>query len=150
MSQKKLIIMGALLLLIVNGSIFGTIYVVDMLAGPSKEELLALREAEQRAALDSVYAKLPPLEEFKSKARYVHSMGQAIGLCENKLHQEVTERKSWEVNMIESRYLAHVEEYKIFIKYETAATQEKPQKKVEVECVVSGEKRSVEAWNIEK
>lgn len=146
MSRKRLIISGIVVILLVNGSIFGTLFFVDWLQGPSSEELKAIREAEEAAALEAVYAKLPPLPEFKSKATYLRSIGEAISLCETKLNTEVPERKSWEVNMIESRHVPSSEIYKIFLKYQTLATVSQESKTFKVTCEVSGEKKLVEIW----
>lgn len=149
MSRKRLILLGISLIVIINGSIFGTVYIVDWLQGPSSEELDALREAEEQAALDAIYASLPPLPEFKSKASYLHSIGEAISLCEDKLHASVSVGKSWEVNMIESRYVPAMELYKIFLEYETLTTVDHPAQRFKVTCEVSGEKKSVELWKAE-
>ena len=146
MSRKHLLLTGFIVLLLVNGSIFGTLYILAWLQGPTPEELAALREAEQQAALDAIYAQLPPLEPFKSKINYLRSIGEAIALCEDKLHESVSGRKSWEINMIESRYIQELELYKIFLNYQTPATIDMPMKGYEVACEVSGEKRTVESW----
>jgi len=146
MSRKRLIISGIVVILLVNGSIFGTLFLVDWLQGPSPEELKAMREAEEAAALEAVYAKLPPLPEFKSKVTYIRTMGEAISICETKLNTAVPERKSWEVNMIESRYIQSSEVYKIFLKYQTLATINQESKTFKVTCEVSGEKKMVEIW----
>ena len=143
---KKLVAIGVLLLIIVNGSIFGTIYMVDLLAGPTPEELVALKKMEEKAALDAIYAELPPLEAFKSKAKYIHSISEAIDICEKNLRVTVPERKSWEVNMIESRHIRAQELYKIFIEYQTVATIDVPSKTYDVTCEVSGETREIGLW----
>jgi len=100
------------------------------------------------AAKQLIYDQLPPIEEFKSKASYIRSIGEAASLCEERLQQVVTEPFSSEVNMIESRYLEKSELYKIYIYYETAALPNKPSETLKVSCVVSGEKRIIEVWKI--
>lgn len=149
MSPKQLIIYGVTTVVLVNTSIFGTLYIIDWLNGPSAEELRALKEAEEKAALEAVYAKLPPLPEFKSKAQYLLTIGEAIAICENKLNETVKTGKSWEVNMIESRYVPATEIYKIFLKYATLATREQESKSFKVTCEVSGEKKVVDIWKAE-
>ena len=139
-------IIGASVLLLVNGSVFGTIYVVDLLAGPSPEEIAALKAAEEKAVMDAIYAALPPLEEFKSKAKNIRAIGEAVLICEQKLKESVPQRKSWEVNMIESRFIAQQELYKIFLKYETVATVDAPKKAYDVACEVDGVTREVGLW----
>jgi len=146
MSRKRLIISGIVVILLVNGSIFGTLFLIDWMQGPSPEELKAMREAEKAAALEAVYAKLPPLPEFKSKSTYLRSIGEAISICEAKLNTDVPEKKSWEVNMIESRYVPSTEIYKIFLEYQTLASVRQASKTFKVTCEVSGEKKVVEIW----
>ncbi len=146
MSPKRLFIIGFFAILLVNGSIFGTLYVVDLMAGPTPEELAALRKAEEDAALQAIYDKLPPLEEFTSKANYIKSIGEAIDICENKLHDSVKGQKSWEVNMIESRYLPERELYKIFIDYETVAKFDKPSERFKASCEVQGSDKMIALW----
>jgi hypothetical protein len=148
MTRKQLILIGSLVLVIINGSIFGTIYIIDYLAGPSSEEIAEQQALEKQAAVEAIYAKLPPLEEFKSKANFLRSIGEAIAICENKLHEAVTLNKSWEVNMIESRYDREQEVYKIFMLYQTISTQDKPAQKNEVTCEVSAESKNIDVWNI--
>lgn len=149
MSRKRLFIIGALVILLVNASIIGTLFLIDWIEGPSPEELMALKIAEEKAALDAIYAKLPPLPEFKSKATNLRSIGEAIALCEDKLESAIPERKSWEVNMIESRYVPSTEVYKIFIDYETASSIDLEAKKFKVTCEVLSEKRSIEIWKVD-
>ncbi|MFT6390207.1 MAG: hypothetical protein ACJAUP_003608 [Cellvibrionaceae bacterium] len=149
MSPKRLILIGVAVILLVNGSIFGTLFFVDWLNGPSPEELKKVREAEEAAALDFVYAKLPPLPEFKSKARNLRSIGEAISICESKLKESVKERKSWEVGMIESRYVPATEVYKIFLEYETSARIDSVSKAFNVTCEVSSETKLVDIWQVE-
>ena len=146
MSKKTLILVGVITLLLVNGAIFGTLYVVDMMRGPTAEEIAALEEAERQAAKDAIYAKLAPLPEFKSKANYIPNIGVAIGICEEKLHQSVKEHKSWQVNMTESRYKSDIETYLIVMVYETVASQNTESKRFKVSCEVSAEKKSIELW----
>lgn len=146
MSKKQLIIIGVSLLVIVNGSIFGTLYLVELFRGPTAEEIAAQKEAELQAVKDAIYAGLEPVAEFKSKVNYIKSIGEAVGICENKLQDTVTQPKSWEVNMIESRYLREQELYKIFLLYQTASTATQESQLFKVLCEVSGETRIVELW----
>lgn len=134
------------MIVLVNGSIFGTLFAVDWLNGPSPEELKQLQAAQEAAALEAVYAKLPPLPEFKSKAQNLRSIGEAIAICQAKLDESVKERKSWEVNTIESRYVPATEIYKIFLEYVTLASIENESKSFKVTCEVSGESRLIDIW----
>ncbi|MEO0442276.1 MAG: hypothetical protein AAFZ92_00840 [Pseudomonadota bacterium] len=146
MSRKSLLIIGISALLLVNGSILGTLHIVEILKGPSEEELAALKAAEKKASLDAIYANLEPLETFKSKKNHLRSIGEAIGFCEKKLHQTVKVRKSWDANMIESRFVPSDDLYKIFLYYETVATASSPAQTFEVTCEVSGETGEVSLW----
>jgi hypothetical protein len=148
MTRKQLIMIGFLVLVLINGSIFGTVFLLDYLSGPSAEEIAAIEEAERQAAIQAIYAKLPPLEEFKSKADFIHSIGEAISICENKLNEAVTKNKSWQVNMIESRYDGQQEVYKIFMLYQTISGLDAPQEVKEVACEVSGETKNIDLWKI--
>lgn len=147
-TRNKLFLLGAAALLITNGSVFATLWVRDRLVGPTPAEIAALRAAEEQAKLDAIYAKLPPLEPFKSKAKYLRSIGQAIEICENELHSKARGHKSWEINMLESNYDSSNELYKIFLAYETPASIKEPTKVYEVECEVSAEKHSIDAWRV--
>ena len=126
----KTIIFGVTLLLCINGSVFGFLFLKEWLREPTAEELEAQKERDRQAQMAAIYAKLPPLEEFKSKKDYLRSMSEAIHLCESELHRRVTQPKSWEVNMIESRYKPKDEMYLIFLSYETAATVDTEKKYV--------------------
>lgn len=148
MPVKKFLLIAAAILIVINTSIFGTLYIVDLMAGPTPSELAELKKAEQLAAKQLIYDQLPPLKEFKSKANYIRSIGEAASLCEERLQQVVIEPFSSEVNMIESRYLEKSELYKIYIYYETVALPSKPSEALKASCVVSGEKRVIEVWKI--
>lgn len=150
MSRKQLFILGAVALLLVNGSIFGTLYIVDLIRGPSAKELAALEEAEAQAAREAIYAQLPPLEEFKSKANNLQSIGEAISICEDKLHDTVKQRKSWEVSMIESRYKPAVEMYLVIMTYQTIASKESESETYKVACEVSAESKVIDLWKATK
>jgi len=146
MSPKRLIITGVAVILLVNGTIFGMLFIVDWWNGPSPEELKQAREAEEAAALAVVYAKLAPLPDFKSKAKNLRSIGEAISICESRLKESVKERKSWEVSMIESRYVPATEVYKIFLEYKTLNSIDSESKSFKVTCEVSGESKIIDIW----
>ncbi len=148
MPTKKFLLVAICALIAINVSIFGTLYIVDLMAAPTADELAELKKAEQLAAKQRIYDQLPPIEEFKSKANYIRSIGEAASLCDERLQQAVTVPFSSEVNMIESRYLEKSELYKIYIYYETVALPNKPSEAFKANCVVSGEKRVVEVWSI--
>ncbi len=148
MSRKQLLFMGVSVVLLVNGSVFATLYLIDWMRGPSEQEIAAQKQAQLDAAKAAVYAKLPPLEAFKSKANNLRSIGEAITLCENKLHEAVKTPKSWQVNMVESRYKPSTEMYLIIMEYQTIATQDQPPAAAKVTCEVSGEKKAIELWKL--
>jgi hypothetical protein len=150
MSLKRLILFGIAILVSVNGTVFGTLYVIEWLKGPTEDELKEQRLALERAALDKVYASLPPLEPFKSKANYLQTMGEAIGLCEAKLSEEVKEQKSWVINFNDNRYIAEQELYKIFLEYETVSKLDHPVQRFEITCEVSAEERAVTLWRADE
>lgn len=140
----KLIILLIATLLIVNASIFGTLWLIDYLEGPSKQELYDLRQAEVQAAQQSLYDKLDPLDK-KSRLGYLSNIGQAIEICENKLHSVQAEGKSWQVK-IDSKYVAAQEKYYIFMEYHTLARKDKPSEAFDVSCEVLAENGNIENW----
>jgi len=140
----KLIIMLVATLVVVNASIFGTMWLIDYLEGPSKQELYDLRQAEVQSAQQALYDQLDPLES-KSRIGYLSNMGQAIDICEAKLHTVEAEGKSWQVK-IDSKYVGAQEKYYIFIEYQTLAKKDKPSKSFEVTCEVLEESGTIENW----
>lgn len=149
MPTKKFFLYAMGVLVLINASIFGTLAVVDLMAGPSTDEIAELKKAAQLAAKQRIYDQLPPVEAFKSKASYIPSIGEAALLCEARLKEAVTIPFSYEVNMIESRYLEKSELYKIYIYYETVASAIQAGEKFKANCVVSAEKRVIEIWKID-
>lgn len=149
MPTKKFLFLAIGVLVLINASIFGTLTIVDLMAGPSADEIAQLKKAEQLVAKQRIYDQLPPIEVFKSKASYIRSIGEAALLCGTRLKEVVTIPFSYEVNMIESRYSEKAELYKIYIYYETAASAIQAGEKFKANCVVSSEKRVIEIWRID-
>ena len=149
-SRKKLLTVGAATVVVMNALIVGTLYFAGVIFQPSQEELeaqrLAEEEAKKEAEMAAKYAHLEPLPEFKSKAKYVSSMGEAVDICERKLNDTEPGRKSWAVNYIESRHLPHKELYLIFIDYETIGSVNKEPKMMKATCDVDEAKKEVAAW----
>ena len=152
MSPKLLLISIASLIILLNASIFGTLYFAGIIGQPSEEELAALKAEQDAAAEAAKYAHLEPLEGFtsKSKAGYIRSMGEAVDICENRLREKVPSRKSWAVNYIESRHLTNKEIYIIFIDFETVSSATESSKKVKVTCEVSEATKKIENWKLSK
>ena len=121
---------------------------IDWLAGPSEEELAALAAAEEQAKKDAIYAKLEPLEPFQSKIEHLHSIGQAIAICETRLHEHIKIGKSWNVNMVTSRFVSAIDLYKIFMDYETTALPNKPAEGFDVECEVNAVTHVIDSWKV--
>ena len=149
MPTKKFLFLAIGALVLINASIFGTLAFVNLMAGPSADEIAQLKKAARLAAKQRIYDQLPPIAAFKSKASYISSIGEAALLCEARLKEAVTIPFSYEVNMIESRYLEKSELYKIYIYYETAASALQAGEKFKANCVVSSEKRVIEIWKID-
>ncbi len=150
MSRKQLFIAAGVFLLLINGSILGTLYFAGIIGQPSQEELLALKAEEEAAANALKYAHLEPLAEFKSKADYVANMGEAISICEAELHIKELATKSWAVNHIESRYVASTEMYMVFIDYETVVGIGETPKAIKVTCEVEEATKLVANWMAQK
>jgi hypothetical protein len=148
MAIKKFLIIAIGVIVLVNASIFGTLIVTDIMAGPSIEEVAVLKALERSAAKQRIYDQLEPVKVFKSKANHISSIGEAALLCESRLKGEMTVAFSHAVNMIESRYLPKAELYNIYIYYETAASAVQAGAVFKVSCVVSAEKRLIEIWKI--
>lgn len=133
-----------------NALIVGVLYFAGVIFQPSAEELEAQRLAEEKAKKEAEeaarYAHLEPLPEFKSRRSYVSSMGEAVEICEQKLHESEPGRKSWAVNYIESRYIPAKELYLIFIDYETIGSLDKEPKIMKATCDVDEAKREIAAW----
>jgi hypothetical protein len=149
MPIKKFLFIAICVLLLINASIFGALFIVTLMAGPGVDEIAKLKKAEQLAAKQRIYDQLAPVDAFKSKVNYIHTIGEAALLCESRLKDDVTVPFSFDVNMIESRYLPKAELYKIYIYYETAATAVQAGEKFKANCVVSAEKRVIEIWKID-
>lgn len=147
MSRKKLLIVAGVIILLVNVSIFGTLALVEMMRGPTAEEIAAQKEAERQAVIDAIYAEFEPIE-FKSKANHIAHIGEAIGLCSEKLDSAVKEIFSWQTNMIESRFKPEIDMYLVVMEYQTLARKDKPSTAYEVTCEVNAEKRVVELWKV--
>ena len=140
----KLIVMIVVTLVVVNASIFGTLWLIDYLEGPSKQDLYDLRQAEVQSAQQAIYDQLEPLEE-KSRIGYLSNMGEAIDICEAKLHAVQPKGKSWQIK-IDSKYSAANEKYYIFLEYHTLAKKDKPSEAFEVTCEVLEENGNIENW----
>ena len=140
----KLILIIFLTLLLVNASIFGTLWLIDYLAGPSQQELFEQRQAAVAAEQQAIYDQLEPLDT-KSRIGYLSSMGQAIDICENKLHSVKAEGKSWLIKQ-DSKYVDSQEKFYIFLEYHTLALKDKPSEVFEVTCEVLAENGNIENW----
>jgi hypothetical protein len=142
--------LSVLALFVVNGAILGVLYRNGIILQPSIEELEAERLEQKeikKAAADALkYAHLEPLPEFKSRANYVASLGEAIRISENKLHEKEPGRKSWAINYIESRYLPSMELYKVFLDYETIVPLGEEPKIMKVTCEVDETTQLITNW----
>jgi hypothetical protein len=134
----------------VNGAVLGVLYRSGIIWKPSIEEIEAERLAQEKikkAAADAIkYAHLEPLPEFKSRASYVASMGEAIRICEKTLHEKEPGRKSWAINYIESRFLPSMELYKVFLDYETIVPLGEEPKIMKVTCEVDETTKLIANW----
>ena len=150
MSRKSTILSIAILLIVINGAVVAGLYFLGYIFQPSAkdiaEEQLAL-EQQQKAAEDAIkYAHLEPLPEFKSRVGYVASMGEAVEICEKTLQDKEKARKSWSINHIESRYLPHIEQYKVFLDYVTIPLADEEPKSMKVICEVEEATKQVSNW----
>ncbi len=154
MSRKLLLIGGLVAAVVLNGAVLGTLYFAGIIWQPTKEELESQRLAEEAAAKEAAdaakYAHLQPLPEFKSRVGYVASMGEAIEICEQTLHEKEKARKSWAINHIESRYLAGSELYMVFLDYQTIVPAGEEPKVMKVTCEVEEPTRVVSNWKAMK
>jgi hypothetical protein len=148
MTMKNFILIAIGVIVLISASIFGTLFMSEIMVGPTLDEVAALKALARSAAKQRIYDQLAPVEAFKSKANYVPSIGEAAMLCESRLKEEVTVAFSHAVNMIESRYLQKAELYKIYIYYETAASAVQAGARFKISCVVSAEKKLIEVWKI--
>lgn len=150
MSRKSIIIYILSFLLLINTSILAGLYFLGYILQPTAEEIAAEQqalEAMRKEAEDAAkYAHLEPLPEFKSRVGYVASMGEAIEICERALQEKETARKSWSINHIESRYLPHVEQYKVFLDYETIPSMGQEAKYIKVICEVEEATKNISTW----
>ena len=150
MSRKLLLVCSIGVILVVNTVLLGSLYLGGVIFQPTAAELEAQRIADEKAKkamADAIkYAHLEPLPEFKSKANYVASMGEAVDICERKLHDFERSIKSWAVNYIESRYLPEKELYLIFIDYQTIPLTGEEPKVMKATCDVDEAKKEVAAW----
>ena len=151
MSRKTIIFSVVAFLIVLNSAAVAGLYLFGYIFQPSVEALeverLAL-EKQQKEAEDAIkYAHLEPLPEFKSRVGYVTSMGEAIAICERALKERETLRKSSAVNHIESRYLPHIEQYKIFLDYETIPLIKGGEPKfIKVICEVEEATKLISTW----
>ncbi|MFT7492538.1 MAG: hypothetical protein ACI80S_002141 [Pseudohongiellaceae bacterium] len=136
-------------IVLINVSVFGTLMMVNIMAGPSLDEIATLKALERTAVKQGIYDQLTPVATFKSKANYISAIGEAALLCESRLKNEVVVAFSHAVNMIESRYLQKTERYKIYIYYATAASAIQRGATFKVSCVVSAETKLIERWDID-
>ncbi len=150
LTPKKLTIIGILALLVVNAASFGILYWISDNPVLSEAELVDLKNDKATASLETIYAELEPLPEFKSRRHYLRSIGEAVVLCEERLHSAVTLHKSWQVNMLQSRHVVSEELYRIFMDYQTAASLEQPSQVYRVICEVSEEQRKVVTWKVDE
>ena len=150
MSRKLLFISLGVVIVVLNGAILGTLYAAGVIWQPSTEALEAQRVAEEKLQQEAEevakYAHLEPLPEFTSKSQYVTNISEAISICETALHEKVPGRKSWAVNYIESRFLADIELYKIFLDFETITERGDEAKKKKVTCEVEGATKVISNW----
>jgi uncharacterized protein YoaH (UPF0181 family) len=150
MSRKSTILSIVTLLVLINGVVVAGLYFLGYIFQPSPEDIAAEKlalEEQQKAAEDVIkYAHLEPLPEFKSRVGYVVSMGEAVAICEKTLQEKEKARKSWAVNHIESRYLPHIEQYKIFLDYVTIPPANEEPKSMKVICEVEEATKQVSNW----
>jgi|GEM_PF-1918941 len=140
MTPKKLLLIGIALVVLVNGSIFGTLLVAGVIGGGDSATDAETVEPE------SEKEPLPAPEPFKSKANYIRSIGEAMTICEQRLHESVKVPKSSSINTVESRYEPSQEVYKIFLVYETISRMSEPAKSFNVICEVSAERKTIDLW----
>jgi hypothetical protein len=150
MSRKSTILSIVALLILINGAVVAGLYVLGYIFQPSLEEIAAeqlVLKQQQKAAEDAIkYAHLEPLPEFTSRVGYVASMGEAVEICEKTLQEKEKANKSWAVNHIESRYLPHMEQYKIFLDYVTIPLTDEEPKRMKVICEVEEATKEVSNW----
>lgn len=147
LKHKVLIIMIILALVLINASIFGTLWLIEHLREPTAQELYDLKQAEVKAEQEAIYASFEPLDT-KSRIGYLRDIGQAIEICEDRLHSVKASGKSWQVNMIESKYVDVQEKFYIFLRYFTPATPDQAAEAFEVTCEVLAENGNIENWKV--
>ena len=140
MTSKKILILSAVILIVINASILGTLYATG---------ILGAEEPEPEPVGNPNIAAVPeqtPLSSFKSKAKHVRTIGEAISICEKRLNSSVKEQKSWSVDAVESRYNSSEELYKIFLEYQTIARLNKPAVAFNVFCEVDPSSKAITTW----
>ena len=151
MSRKAIISSVFVLLLVLNSATLAVLYFLGYVFQPSVEALeierLALEKRQKETENAIKYAHLEPLPEFKSRVGYVASMGEAVEICERALQEKEILHKSWSINHIESRYLPHIEQYKIFLDYETIPLLRGEElKSLKVICEVDEATKRMSRW----
>lgn len=136
MTLSKILILACSSIVIINASVLGTLFGTGFFDEHD--------DSAEEPAVET--AELPPLDPFVFKSGYVRSIGDAIGICENRLHDSVSQQKSWSVDSIESRYNTNDEYYSVFMEYETVAKLDQPSSAFEVTCEVDAKSHAITNW----
>ena len=153
MQKKELLLVAVATVLVVNLSIAGTLLASGYFAGEEEaaehapqQEVEADSDAE--AAADGA-AGQGPAEPKPSAAEYLHSMAEAMYICEDKfLASTAGVNKSYEFKHSESYFSEEDEIYRIFIEFETIGKPGMPAQASSVMCDVSAPKRTVAGYKV--
>lgn len=141
--ETLLVVVGGILL--TNISIFGTLLLTGHFDGDAEEQLLAEAAAEAPSAGEPSPdgAPAPEPELPKSRIGYLHSVADAMYICEEKLQSSSAEFKSYSFDHHASFYNEAEDVFHIFIESQKVSRAGAPSELADIICDVSAESKTV-------
>jgi len=141
MQQKEVLYVALGAVLLTNISILGTLYVTGIVGSdPAAEEAAKLAlEMEQQKQAELAYA----VPEPASRVNYLHTLAEAMYICEERLTSSNDSLKSYSFNHQTSRYMEESDIYFVFIELETIGTLDSPGKTGDIYCEVESSTKAI-------
>lgn len=164
LTPKKLLIIIAVAVVLVNGSIVGTLFMMGAFSSDdtaadgaepleeNTEEPDEDEEAEEEADNDEKdSAKAVEGSNAPSKPRMRPSLTSAYYVCREKLKESnKNKRFSYQYNAIASKYVKETEMFFVFLDVETASRADEPRETSQVTCEVTAKTMTIENYKVMK
>ncbi len=139
MQPKEILYVAFGAVVLTNVSIVGTLMATGQIGG---EEPLSEQEEVAEEGLEA--EALPPEPEPVSRVNYLHTLADAMYLCEERLiASNEGLLKSYSFDHKASRHMGEQDIYFVFIEMETVGSLEEPSETGDIYCEVSPESKSI-------